>query len=62
MAPLVETDEARVWACLERAGLVDVIRRYDNGIRQTMSKDFDPAGVVLSGGQQQQLLMAPGAV
>ena len=58
MAPLGDTDEARVWDCLARAGLDEVVRRYEHGVRQTMLKDFDPAGVVLSGGQQQKLLMA----
>jgi len=53
-----ETDFDRVWQCLEKAGLSEDLKKYENGIKSPMTKQFDENGVVLSGGQQQKLLMA----
>ncbi len=52
-----DTDPARVADCLERAGLADAIAKYPDGARSYMLKAVND-GIVLSGGQQQKLLMA----
>lgn len=57
MALETETDMERVEECLERTGLLETIKRYPDHIHSYMNKSvFD--GIVLSGGQQQKLLMA----
>jgi ATP-binding cassette subfamily B protein len=53
-----ETDDACVWECLEKAGLKSIAEEYPKGIDTVLLRDVDPEGVVLSGGQQQKLLMA----
>jgi ATP-binding cassette subfamily B protein len=53
-----KTDNERVWACLEKAGLDGEIRKHEKGIDSKMLKTVDENGIVLSGGQQQKLLMA----
>lgn len=52
-----KTDKTRVNECLEKAGLYKDIMKYEKGIESNMEKIHDD-GVVLSGGQQQKLLMA----
>ncbi len=52
-----DTDQNRVADCLKRAGLADVIAKYSDGTRSYMLKAVHD-GIVLSGGQQQKLLMA----
>ncbi|MDF2935447.1 MAG: transporter related [Paenibacillaceae bacterium] len=58
MTSAQKTDRARVWSCLELAGLAEDIRRIPGGIDANMLKAMDEHGVELSGGQQQKLLMA----
>ncbi len=53
-----DTDKKRVTACLERVGLLSEIQKSKKGIDTLMTKYLDAEGVVLSGGQQQKLLMA----
>lgn len=53
-----DTDPALVWACLEKTGLDREIRKFEKGIDTKMLKAIDSNGIVLSGGQQQKLLMA----
>lgn len=57
MANEAETDMERVEACLEEVGLLGVIRSYPLHIHTYMAKTIED-GMVLSGGQQQKLLMA----
>jgi len=52
-----ETDMERVEACLERTGLLETIRSYPDHINSHMSRRIWE-GIVLSGGQQQKLLMS----
>ena len=54
---LEKTDMDRVEACLRRVGLWDTIAAYPEGIRSFMLKEVMD-GIVLSGGQNQKLLMA----
>ena len=57
MANEAETNMERVEACLERVGLFKTIRSYPRHIHTYMAKSIEE-GMVLSGGQQQKLLMA----
>ena len=53
-----ETEKDRVLACLKMAGLDSDIAKYEKGIDSRMLRIVVDDGVVLSGGQQQKLLMA----
>ena len=52
-----ETEE-RILHCLEAAGLKDDIEKYSKQLNTPMLKVIDNDGIVLSGGQQQKLLLA----
>ncbi len=52
-----DTDRNRVQSCLIKAGLWDKISRCENGMDTPMTKELTD-GLVLSGGEQQKLLMA----
>ncbi len=52
-----ETDMNRVRTCLKKAGLLDTIQSYPDSIHSFMTKSVHD-GILLSGGQQQKLLMA----
>lgn len=52
-----ETDMEKVADCLKEAGLYEQICGYPDGIHSPMTKAVED-GIVLSGGQQQKLLMA----
>lgn len=52
-----ETDIDRVTYCLQQSGLYDKIREYPEGVHSPMTKAVEE-GIVLSGGEQQKLLMA----
>ncbi len=53
-----EIDMERVAECLNKVGLTDEINKYEKGIDSMMTKYLDTNGIMLSGGQQQKLLMA----
>lgn len=48
----------RAWQCLEKAGLKDKIASMPKGIYSPILKELDRDGVVLSGGEQQKLMLA----
>ena len=52
-----ETDMERVEECLNRTGLLETIRSYPEHIHSNMTNKVQ-SGIVLSGGQQQKLLMS----
>jgi len=52
------TDRQRVEECLKKAGLLDDIVRFEDGIDSIMEKLASERGIVLSGGQKQKLLLA----
>lgn len=52
-----ETDVERVEHCLRKVGLWEIINSYPKGIHSYMLKDVNE-GIILSGGQNQKLLMA----
>ena len=51
-------DEARVWACLEKAGLTSAIQALPQGIHTHVGHDLYLDGVLFSGGQTQRLMLA----
>ncbi len=53
-----ETDYERVWSCLEKADLLKKVREYPKTMSEKMTRELDENGIVLSGGEQQKLLMA----
>jgi len=53
-----ENDEERLLRCLEIAGLKDEIMKYAKKLNTPMLKEIDENGIMLSGGQQQKLLLA----
>jgi len=53
-----ESEEERLIHCLEIAGIKDEIMKHDNKLNTPMLKTLDENGIVLSGGQQQKLLLA----
>lgn len=57
MQPLDKTDMARVEVCLRQAGIYDEIYEYPDNTRSYMLKEIHD-GIMLSGGQQQKLLLA----
>jgi ATP-binding cassette subfamily B protein len=53
-----EIDEARLWQCMEEAGIAERIRALPLGIDTQMGKKFEADGVEFSGGEMQKLLLA----
>lgn len=51
-------DRARVWSCLERAGLKEAVEALPKGLDTSITQQLEGDGVNLSGGQQQRLLFA----
>ena len=51
-------DEARIHACLEKAGLADFVAGLPQGIYTHMGRDVFLDGVLFSGGQTQRLMLA----
>ena len=58
MTIIDESSKDKIHKSLSMAGLLKDIEIYEDGINAPMTKLFDENGVVLSGGQQQKLLMA----
>lgn len=53
-----DTDDARAWAALEKAGLSETFARQSLTLDTYMQKKVSPKGVELSGGQKQRLMLA----
>ncbi len=51
-------DSLKVWNCLEKAGMKEVIEKLPKKLDTCLSQKLEPDGVDLSGGQQQRLLFA----
>lgn len=58
LCPDREIDKDRVAHCLELAGLLDYFYKFPKGINAIMLKVTEEDGLLLSGGQQQKLLLA----
>ncbi len=51
-------DTARVWDCLDKAGLKDFVKTLPNGLETHMGREVYLDGILLSGGQTQRLVLA----
>jgi len=52
------SDKEKIIKSLETAGLLEAVKKYSGDIATYMTRELDENGVMLSGGQQQKLLMA----
>ena len=57
-AKISDSDEERLLRCLEIAGVKDEIMKHEKKLGAPMLKAISEDGIVLSGGQQQKLLLA----
>lgn len=53
-----EVDPARAELCLEKAGFSERLRGLPHGLDTCLYKDFDPDGVMVSGGEAQKIALA----
>ncbi len=53
-----ENEDQLVKAALKKAGVLERIEKLDKGIDSVMTKEFDEAGCVLSGGESQKVAVA----
>lgn len=51
-------DEARVWQCIDKAGLTEKIKSLPNGIETHLGRRVFKDGIEFSGGQTQRLMLA----
>lgn len=51
-------DEETIREALERAGAEEMVKAWPKGLRTMLTREFDPDGVSLSGGQAQKLSLA----
>lgn len=58
MGEHAENEEEKVIKALKKAGVYERIQRLPNGINTIMTKEFDPDGAVLSGGESQKVAVA----
>lgn len=53
-----DADEARIWECLEQAGMKEKIAGLPDGLDSFMEKDINEQAVEFSGGERQKLVLA----
>ncbi len=58
IAASVEYDAERALDCLDKAGFSDRLKTLPNGLETMLNKDFDEAGVQVSGGEAQKIALA----
>ena len=51
-------DEARVWQCLDEAGLTEKVQSLPKGLETQIGREIYEDGIELSGGQTQRLMLA----
>ena len=56
--PFTENDRRTVENALFESGVLDKIRSLEHGIDTTLTREFDPEGAVLSGGETQKVQLA----
>lgn len=52
------TDEKKVWACIEKAGLTKAVQALPQGLETHVGREVYLDGVLFSGGQTQRLMLA----
>ena len=58
LRPRTQEDEAVIIESLKKSGLYEKVKGFDSGENTLMTKEFDPNGVQMSGGEQQKLAIA----
>lgn len=58
MRRMKEEDRETVETALKNSGVYDKVMSLPNGIETTLTREFDPEGAVLSGGEQQKIAIA----
>ena len=56
--PFTEDDRETVKTALKESGVLNKINTLEHGIDTTLTKEFDPKGAVLSGGESQKVHLA----
>ncbi len=56
--PLIEGDREKVESALTLSGIGEKISTFSNGVDSILTKEFDPDGIVMSGGETQKLQLA----
>ena len=51
-------DTARLWDCIEKAGLTDTVQKLPDGLQTHVGREVYLDGVLFSGGQTQRLMLA----
>lgn len=51
-------DEQRMWECLEKVGLKEKVQNFEQGLDHPLLKVVDEKGAILSGGENQKLVIA----
>lgn len=58
LRPRTQEDDEVIIESLKKSGLYDKVKNFENGENTVMTKEFDPNGVQMSGGEQQKLAIA----
>ncbi len=58
VAASVDYDEERVWDSLNKAGMLERVKRMPYGLKTPVYKDFEEDGVEISGGEAQKLAIS----
>lgn len=58
MLPKGEADDARVWECLEQAGMKEAVEQLPQKLDTLLEKTINEEAVDFSGGQRQKLILA----
>ncbi len=58
MRPMKEGEEPKVEEALKNSGVYDKVMTLPHGIQTTLTREFDPEGAVLSGGESQKIAIA----
>lgn len=53
-----DTDDSRVWSCLKKAGIEQVVETLPDGLDTLLDKNINEDAVDFSGGQRQKLILA----
>lgn len=58
LRPRTQEDDEVITESLKKSGLYEKVKDFENGENTVMTKEFDPNGVQMSGGEQQKLAIA----
>lgn len=58
LRPRTQEDDEVIIESLKKSGLYEKVKGFENGANTVMTKEFDPNGVQMSGGEQQKLAIA----